>query len=109
MDHHVRGEITQGLRRRGIDVLTAEEDGTKRLSDPDLLSRAAALGRVLFSNDGDLLAEAHRRQRAGEGFAGLVYAHQLAITIGGAVTDLELVMTAYEEADMQNHVEYLPL
>lgn len=27
MDHHVFSSITRGLRERGIDVLTAEEDG----------------------------------------------------------------------------------
>jgi hypothetical protein len=31
MDHHVRREITEGLRLREADVLTAEEDGTQRL------------------------------------------------------------------------------
>ena len=59
MDAHVQAGITQGLRRRGIDVLTAQEDGADRLSDPDLLSRATALGRVLFSRDEDLLRARH--------------------------------------------------
>jgi len=27
MDHQVRGQITRGLRQRGIDVITAYEDG----------------------------------------------------------------------------------
>lgn len=32
--------ITNGLRRRGVDVLTAQEDGTAELDDPPLLDRA---------------------------------------------------------------------
>jgi predicted nuclease of predicted toxin-antitoxin system len=58
MDVHVPLPITRGLRRRGVDVLTAQQDGTTRLLDPELLDRAAALGRMLFSQDEDLIAEA---------------------------------------------------
>jgi len=53
MDHHVPSAITNGLRLRGVDVLTAHEDGTQRLEDPALLDRAGALGRVLFTRDDD--------------------------------------------------------
>ena len=49
MDVHVRREITVGLRTRGVDVLTAQEDGAAALDDPLLLDRATSLGRVLFS------------------------------------------------------------
>ena len=58
MDHHVPRAITGGLRLRGVDVLTALEDGASELDDPALLDRAGALGRVLFTQDDDLLAEA---------------------------------------------------
>lgn len=91
MDHHVRAEITAGLRRRAVDVVTAEEDGSSTFSDPDLLDRAASLGRVLFSNDEDLLTEAASRQRTGNPFAGVIYTRQLAVTIGKAIGDLELI------------------
>ena len=39
MDHHVPRPITNGLRLRGVDVLTAAEDGVAELEleDPDLL------------------------------------------------------------------------
>jgi len=57
MDVHVPRAITEGLRLRSIDVLTAHEDGARRLTDAELLDRAGALGRVLFTRDADLLAE----------------------------------------------------
>ena len=63
LDHHVDAAITEGLRQRGIDVLTCREDGTETWDDEHLLERATALGRVLFSQDDDLLAIAHRHQR----------------------------------------------
>jgi hypothetical protein len=109
MDHHVRSEITEGLRRRGIDVLTADEDGRESLSDPELLSRATQLGRVFFSMDVDLLVDAARRQRVGEDFAGLISTRQLRITIGRAIDDLELIALANEPADFRNVVQYIPL
>jgi len=37
MDMHVPAAITQGLRRRGIDVLTSQEDGTREADDEVLL------------------------------------------------------------------------
>jgi hypothetical protein len=33
MDHHIHRSITEGLRGRGIDVLTAFEDGKEEEED----------------------------------------------------------------------------
>jgi predicted nuclease of predicted toxin-antitoxin system len=93
---------------RGVNVLTAQEDGAARLPDPELLDRATELDRVLFTQDDDLLREATRRQAAGESFAGIVYAHQLKVTIGQCVQDLALVAEAGEPTDLANAVEFLP-
>lgn len=64
MDVHVPRAVTNGLRRRGVDVLTAQEDGAATLDDRALLDRATALNRPLYTHDDDLLIEAHRRQQA---------------------------------------------
>jgi hypothetical protein len=68
MDHHVPSAITAGLRKRGVDVVTAEEDGSAMLDDDALLDRATSLGGVLFSQEQDLLAIANRRLRTGPAF-----------------------------------------
>lgn len=109
MDVHVHRAITTGLRLRNVDVLTAQEDGRRTVSDDVLLERATELRRVLFSQDEDLLAEAKHRQTAGIHFAGVVYGHQLRVTIGDCVRDLELIARAAEPYDLANRVEYLPL
>ena len=44
LDHHVPRAISLGLRLRGVDVLTAYEDGASELDDPGLLDRASELG-----------------------------------------------------------------
>lgn len=109
MDVHVPAAITRGLLLRGVDVLTSQLDRTTELEDPALLDRAAALGRVLFSQDEDLLAEAALRQRTGRTFAGVVYAHQLRVTIGRCIADLELIAQTGTPEDLVNRVEFLPL
>jgi hypothetical protein len=109
MDVHVPSAITRGRLLRRVDVLTAQIDRTTRLGDPELLDRASELGRVLFSQDEDLLAEATARQRTGRFFAGVIYAHQLGITIGKAIQDLEILAQAGRPEDFANGVEYLPL
>jgi predicted nuclease of predicted toxin-antitoxin system len=109
MDHNVRQEIIHGLSRRGVDVLTAFEDGADRLPDPQLLDRATALGRVLVSRDEDLIREAIRRQRSGEEFAGVIYAHQIRVTIGQCVNELELLAKLEEPEDYRNRLLRLPL
>lgn len=109
MDVNVRAEITRRLRARAVDVLTSEEDGTREFSDSDLLDRATFLGRVLFTRDADLLTEAALRQRSGVTFFGVIYAHQLSVTIGQCVADLELIAKARESDELVDRVEYLPL
>jgi len=48
MDHHVPQAITTELQRRGVDALTAQQDGSDKLDDDLLLECAGRLGRVLF-------------------------------------------------------------
>lgn len=109
MDHHVPRVITQRLRARGVDVLTAYEDGADRLADAELVDRATRLGRVLFTQDYDFLAETKRRQQAEESFQGVIYAHPMHVNIGTCVHDLELIAKTCEPEDIINQVEGLPL
>ncbi len=108
MDQHAPRAITVGLRLRGVEVLTAYEDEASELEDVDLLNRASELGWVLFTRDDDLLAEATKRQRAGIPFCGIVYAHQLRVSIGRCVEDLELIAKAGEPGNLMNQVIFLP-
>ena len=82
MDEHIHQGITDGLRQRGVDVLTVQEDGRTGTPDPLVLDRATELQRIIFTQDQDFLAEANRRQVEGMSFAGVIYAHQRLVTIG---------------------------
>jgi hypothetical protein len=108
MDVHIPQSITIQLRRRGIDVLTAQEDGTIELPDDELLDRSTAVGRVLFTQDIRFRALAQDWQREGKPFGGLIFGHQLGGTIGQFVKDLEFIAQASDPEDWQNMVEYIP-
>lgn len=108
MDVHIPRAITNGLRLRGVDVLTAQEDSTITLEDSDLLDRATELGRLLYSQDDDLLAEAHFRLNQEVKFSGVIYSHQLKSPIGKCVEDLEIIAKTFEPDEVENLIEFIP-
>lgn len=108
MDVHVPGPITRQLRRRGVDVVTAQEDGHDEVPDDRVLTRASELGRVVFTHDVRFRIEAENWQRQGRDFAGLLFGPQLGGTIGQYVEDLELIAKASEPDEWRNIVQFLP-
>jgi Domain of unknown function (DUF5615) len=108
MDVHIPQAITTQLRRRNIDILTAQEDNTIELPDDQLLNRSTALNRVLFTHDIRFRALAENWQREEKPFAGLIFGHQIGGTIGQFVQDLEFIAQASDPEDWQNMVEYIP-
>ena len=109
MDEHIPRAITAGLRLKGIDVLTVQEDNCSGKSDPELLDRSFCLKRAIFTNDEDLLVEASKRQRSSQVFCGIIYAHYLKVSIGTCIKDIELLSRFGEIKDIENHVIFLPL
>lgn len=109
MDVHVPAAISRGLARRGVDVLTSQDDETRRVDDERLLSRASELGRILVSQDEDLLAIAAAWQASGRPFAGLVFAPQAGASIGRYIDDLEIIAKCGESTDLTSQVQFLPL
>jgi hypothetical protein len=108
MDQHVESAVTEGLRNRGIRVLTAQEDDTSQASDDELLSRATSLGRILFTQDKDFLRIGPEWQADGRGFAGIVYSPQQQRTVRQVIDYLELVANAMSSDEMRNQVDYVP-
>jgi hypothetical protein len=109
MDEHVHRAITLGLRIRDVDALTVQEDNRVGLADTLVLDRATELNRIVVSQDSDFLVEAQRRQAAGADLAGVIYAHQLQISIGNCIRDLELIAKLGQPEEFINRVQFLPL
>lgn len=109
MDEHIPKPITEELRRRGVDVLTVQEDNRQGTPDSDILNRAIELQRVIFSQDQDFLVEANLCQTERRSFTGVIYARQTRVSIGDCIRDLEIIAKASEPEDLANRVQYLPL
>ena len=109
MDVHVPQGITDALRARNVPVVTAQDDNHAEADDDILLLRAGALNCVLFTRDRDFLQICAAWQREAKPFAGVIYAHQLRVTIGRCVQDLALIADVGKPEDLANRVEFLPL
>ena len=109
MDEHVPAPITLGLRERGVDVLTAQEDGHGGDPDEAVLSRATALNRVLFTQDQGFFREASERQEQGAQFAGIFFAAQHRLSYRQLIEDLEYVAKCSQQEDWVNQINSLPL
>jgi predicted nuclease of predicted toxin-antitoxin system len=109
MDVHIPYAITHGMRQAGVDVLTAQEDGTDELGDDDLLSRAANLDRVVFTFDQDFSRHAALRLLSGNSFAGLITTGKKRLTLRQCLDDLQLACEVLEAEEISNQVFHLPL
>lgn len=102
-DQHVPRPVVDGLRRRGIDVLTAQEAGRCGLRDPDQLAFAASENRVLVSFDPDFLA----LHQAGTAHDGIAWCPAIKYSIGELIQMLVLLHAVIPPDEMRNHVEHL--
>ena len=59
MDEHVPKAVTEGLRRRGVDVITVQELGLQSAEEMRHLERAAQGGRVVVTQDANFYGCMH--------------------------------------------------
>ena len=91
MDEHVARAATEGLRRRGVDVLTAQDAGMLGADDEQHLAFAPRECRTIFTQDADFL----RLHAASHPHSGIVYAPQQT-AIGTVVRALMLIHESVE-------------
>ena len=108
-DQHMPEAIAAGLRRRGIEVLTAADDGAERLPDDQLLVRATQLKRVLVTMDQDFLQIAEDCWSEHHAFGGIVVMTSGRMTIGQVIEELELIAQVFVTEEFQNRLQRLPL
>lgn len=101
-DVHVPYSVTTALRRRGVDVLTAQDVGMERASDQEHLAHATAASRVLITQDADFLA----LSASGVDHTGIVYGRQ-GTAIHRLLNGLLLIFDVLKPDDMLNHIEFL--
>ena len=102
LDEHIPGAVAEGLRRRGVDVLTVQKAGRASLADSEQLSFALRERRVMVTMDADFLILA----RQGILHSGIAYAGPTA-SIGEMIRSIMLLYDVLDPSDMANHVEFL--
>jgi hypothetical protein len=107
-DHQVKLAIAKGLRRRGVEAITAFEDGRNQQADESLLERCCELDRVLLTHDTDFLSIVHQWQDAGRDFPGVLFAEQMYVEIGWMTEYLEVVAKAALPNELRGNIMYIP-
>ena len=102
-DQHFPGPVVQGLRHRGIDILTAQDTGQCGVPDPDLLVFAARQGRVMVTFDSDYLA----LHQSGVVHAGIAWCPATKYSIGELIHVLLILHGVLSADEMQNHLEHV--
>jgi hypothetical protein len=102
MDENVPIAVSDGLRRRGVDVLTAQQANLREAAEAQHLAFALADGRVIFTLDSDFL----HLHAVGFAHSGIVYAPQQT-SIGTLVRGLMLVYDVLGPEDLTSHVEFI--
>lgn len=102
-DEHVSRAVIEGLRNRGLDVLSVPEAGTMGRTDEKHLERARHEGRVIVTHDSDFL----RLHAAGHAHAGIAYAAQDKASIGEIIHGLMLIHDVLDAQEMEGCLEFI--
>jgi hypothetical protein len=102
-DEHLSSAVADGLRRRGIDVETAQEVGRDGLPDEEQLAYANRHGRIMVTFDSDYLVLAS----TGMPHSGIAFCHPDKYDDGGLIAELTMIHGAASAAEMVDFVYYL--
>jgi hypothetical protein len=103
-------KIVVGLRRRepSVDFLGALAGGVVGLSDPEVISVAAELGRILVSHDRKTMPGHFTRFRETRSSPGIIIVSQ-DLDIGAAIEDLVLIWTVTDSEEWRDHLGFVPV
>ncbi len=104
----MRHAVVMGLRKRGLDVLTALDARTTEETDDGQLAFATARGRAIYSfNVGDFCDLHSQWLSSGRFHAGIVLAHQEQFPVGEQIRRLARLVNTLSPEEMQNRLEFL--
>ena len=93
---------------RGVDVVTALDEGMLERDDKEHLAHATRLARVLYSfNRGDFYRLHTLWLTQGKSHAGLILARQQQYSVGQQMRRILKLVVASSAEDMLNRVEFL--
>jgi len=106
-DESVDHRVVQGLRRRGVDVLSAADEGLLGASDEDQIRHAVDSSRILLTSDVDHLVLARRWSEEGKPHRGIVFLHQRRLTVGRAIFGIDALVRAVPDDAFANTVRFV--
>lgn len=102
------GDLVRALRRRAIDVATANEAGLSQRPDAEHLAYAAAQVRTIYSfNTGDYQALHTAYLMQGTAHAGIILARQQRYSVGEQMRRLLRLIHTVSAEEMRDRVEFL--
>ena len=102
LDEQIPSAVRDGLRRRGVDVLTTQEASMRGATDEELLTHASSQGRVVLTQDADFL----RLHAGGTRHSGIIYASQQT-PVGKIIQGVLLIVEVLGVEEMIDHIEFL--
>jgi len=90
-DMDIAVPVVHFLRRHGVDVLSAREEGWGALTDSQILAQAHAMERFVLTHDADFDTLAMHR---GEPLTGIVYLHPGGRPPAQVMADLQAIICA---------------
>jgi len=96
--------IAEGLRRRGVNAISAKDAGNLGLTDEDQLKYALKEKLVIFTHDDDFLSLV-RKSKLEHG--GIIYVHQQRLSIGEYIRRIKFLVETRSPNEMMNRIEFL--
>ena len=107
LDESVPTAIADGLRRYGVDAWSARDAGNRGWSDEEQLAYASREKAVLFTHDNDFFRLAHRWERHGKEYWGILYAAAKRFSIGECIFRLMDFAVHLDPEEMRNRMDFL--
>lgn len=100
--------VVQGLRARGIDVITVLDAGMSEQDDRAQLEYAAAQGRVLYTFNVGHFYQLHSEYLTqGKSHAGIILVYRQRYSIGEQIRRLLRVINTKSAEEMKNDIHFL--
>ncbi|MCX5806203.1 MAG: DUF5615 family PIN-like protein [Proteobacteria bacterium] len=107
IDENVDISIAKGLKKQGIEVLTAIDEGLIGKSDIEHFNYARKINAVLFTHDHHFLNIAKRANEKGLNHPGVIFSKMNKYGIGECIRRLSVYAEIITPEEMKNQIEFL--
>ena len=111
IDENVNHRVMRGLKLRlpHVDYVLVKQIGMSGFPDMELRRWAAIENRIIVTHDiKTMIPDAKYLLRIGEPMAGVIFVPEQ-MSIGRAISELEMVVECQSQTELKARIEYLPL